>query len=147
MAYLHHLSQDSVVVPAIWILLCNWNIICYAEHIWLVWNILLIFLWNMLPAGATPMGSLVSLYQSNWHANLVEYEDNCQNDGCGNFNWHQLWSCSMHLLVLVLYHFKMAHLYWPYEYLGAGSKHSCIGFILLCHYSKAFAPFSCFITS
>ena len=34
-----------------------------------------IFLWNMLPAGATPTGSHLYLYHSNWHANIVKYED------------------------------------------------------------------------
>ena len=34
-----------------------------------------IFLWNMLPAGATPNGSYLYLYCPNWHANIVRYED------------------------------------------------------------------------
>ena len=36
-------------------------------------KILVIFCWNMSPAGTTPNGSLVALYLPHWHANVVKY--------------------------------------------------------------------------
>ena len=75
MAYLHHLSQDSIVVPAVSIISYNENDICCAKYIWQDFDDFIGFLWNMSPASATQNGILVNLYLPNWQENVVKYED------------------------------------------------------------------------
>ena len=44
-------------------------------HLVTHWNILSIFLWNILKASTAPNGSLAHLNVPNWHAKVIKYED------------------------------------------------------------------------
>ena len=61
MAYLHYLSQSSVIMYAVSIVPYNYNTIWNAKYIWKIFEYFIIFFWNMPSDGATTNGSLINL--------------------------------------------------------------------------------------
>ena len=62
----------------------------------------------MSPTGATSKGSLLNLYLLNWHSNVVKNENFYPFLYCDTLKHHQIWSCSVHLLVWIVYCLMLA---------------------------------------